>query len=202
MRPVSHICGRAAPYLKSDVDTDEIVPARFMPRDRSDGFGDTLFHDLRLDENGDERAGFVLNQSEYRNPAVLVAGQNFGCGSSRECAVWALQDHGIGCVIAMSFGDIFRNNALENGLLTVVLPADAVVELQDCVRNAAPCEVAVDLEARSVSGPTGTTYTFDFDPHAARNLLKGLSKIDATLARGVEIDAFERRYRERFPWAR
>lgn len=200
MRPVSRIYGRATPYLNSNVDTDQIVPGRFMYRDRRDGFGDTLFHDLRLGENGDERADFVLNQSKYRNPTVLVAGQNFGCGSSRECAVWALLDHGIGCVIAMSFSDIFRNNALENGLLTVVLPVNAVVELQDSVRDAAPCEIAVDLEAQSVTGPTGNTYTFDFVPHAKRNLLKGLSKIDATFARSAEIDAFERCYRERFPW--
>ena len=126
MKPVNLICGRAAPYPGSNVDTDEIVPARYLFRERRDGFGDTLFRDLRFDEAGNERASFVLNQSKYRNPAVLVAGSNFGCGSSREHAVWALFDYGIAAVIAPSFGDIFRNNALQNGLLPIVLPEAAV----------------------------------------------------------------------------
>jgi 3-isopropylmalate/(R)-2-methylmalate dehydratase small subunit len=201
MKPVTRIRGRASPYPVSNVDTDQIVPARFMYRNRSDGYGDTLFHDLRLDAQGNKRADFFLNRSEYEGPKVLVSGQNFGCGSSRESAVWALHDHGVECVIAPSFSDIFRNNALENGFLTVVLSEDAVVELQSSITNAAPCNVEVDLSTQLVTGPTGVVYPFEFDAHAKQNLLNGLSKVDATLGRRAEIDAFTHRYRQQFPWA-
>ena len=201
MKPVNLISGKAAPYPGSNVDTDEIVPARFLYRDRREGFGDTLFRDLRFDENGNERASFVLNQSRYRGPAVVVAGSNFGCGSSREHAVWALLDCGIAAVIAPSFGDIFRNNALQNGLLPIVLPEVAVSELLRAVADSEVPNVTINLEAQSVVGPEGSKYTFDIDPQAKKNLLAGLSSIDKTLALQDEIDQFERGYRAAFPWS-
>ena len=201
MKPVNLISGKAAPYPGSNVDTDEIVPARYLYRDRKDGFGDTLFRDVRFDETGKERASFVLNQSKYRDPAVVVAGSNFGCGSSREHAVWALLDCGIDAVIAPSFGDIFRNNAFQNGLLPIVLPEVAVSELLRAVTDSEIPNVTIDLEAQSVAGPEGSKYTFEIDPQVKSNLLAGRSPIDKTLALQSEIDQFERRYREAFPWS-
>jgi 3-isopropylmalate dehydratase small subunit len=201
MVPVSCVAGSAAPYPGSNVDTDEIVPARYLYRERRAGFADTLFHDLRFDETGRERADFVLNRPEYRGAKILVTGQNFGCGSSREHAVWALLDYGIACVIAVSFGEIFRNNALENGLLPVVLADEAVAELHRSLARARRRNITIDLEAQRVTSPTGATYHFEIDYHAKRNLQSGCSKIDATLARIADIDSFERRYRKAFPWA-
>ena len=201
MKPVNVISGKAAPYPGSNVDTDEIVPARFLYRDRREGFGDTLFRDLRFDENGNERASFVLNQSRYRGPVVVVAGSNFGCGSSREHAVWALLDYGIAAVIAPSFGDIFRNNALQNGLLPIVLSEVSVSELLRALVDSEVPNVSVNLETQSVVGPEGSMYTFDIDPQAKKNLLAGLSSIDRTLALQEDIDQFEQRYRAAFPWS-
>ena len=200
MKAVSRISGRAMFLRAANIDTDQIIPARFLHIDRRDGFAHTLFHDLRLDETGRERADFILNRSEFRNASVLVAGPNFACGSSREQAVWALLDYGVGCVIAPSFSDIFRNNALENGLLAIVLGEPEVARLQQVIEEAAPCDVVVDLEAQSISAPGGLTYTFAVDAHAKRRLLVGLSKIDLTLGQLPAIEAFEKRYRERFPW--
>lgn len=201
MKPVSQVEGRAAVLPDANIDTDQIVPGRFMHRDRREGFGDVLFRDLRVLPDGSESKDFPLNDSRYRSPKILIAGVNFACGSSRECAVWALLDHGIESVVAISFSDIFRNNAVENGLLTVVLAADQVADLQACIARMAPCSVVVDLDAQRVTGPTGTVYGFDFDPHAKAALSKGQSKVDATLQHRAQIDTFERHYRERFPWA-
>ena len=201
MKRVNLISGKAAPYPGSNVDTDEIVPARYLYRDRRDGFGDTLFRDLRFDEAGNERASFVLNQSKYRDPAVVVAGSNFGCGSSREHAVWALLDYGIAAVIAPSFGDIFRNNALQNGLLPIVLPEVAVSELLRALVDTELPNVTINLETQGVVGPEGSKYTFDIDQQAKKNLLEGLSPIDRTLALQEDIDQFEQRYRAAFPWS-
>jgi len=202
MRPVNRVQGRAAVLPDANVDTDQIVPGRFMHRDRRDGFGDVLFRDLRILADGSECADFPLNAPRYRDAKVLVAGVNFACGSSRECAVWALLDYGIECVVAVSFSDIFRNNAIENGLLPVVLAPGDVADLQASVARMAPCDVVVDLGAQRVTGPTGAVYGFAFDPYAKAALSKGQSKVDATLQYRGAIDAFERDYRERFPWAK
>ncbi len=200
MEPVTTITGRATVYPGANVDTDEIIPARFLYRDRKDGFADTLFHDLRLDHNGDERPEFVLNKPDLRDPQILVAGQNFGCGSSREHAVWALLDSGIRCVVAVSFGDIFRNNAIENGLLPVVMKNDQVAALSDSVSAAAPCEMTVDLAQQTVRSPDGTTFTFDFEAGAKAALLAGFNSIDLTIARMDEIMTFEDAYRHSTAW--
>lgn len=189
------------PYPAGNVDTDEIVPARFLYRDRKDGFADTLFHDLRLDAAGGPRPEFALNLPRYANPKVLVGGPNFGCGSSREHAVWALLDHGIECVIAPSFGDIFRNNALQNGLLTIVLAEAAVAELVAGLQHHEAPTMTVDLPGQQIVGADGTSYAFAIDPYVKQSLIKGLSKIDETLLLRSAIDDFEKAYRSRYPWA-
>jgi 3-isopropylmalate/(R)-2-methylmalate dehydratase small subunit len=198
VNPVKHITGRVALYPSRNIDTDQIVPARFLSRERREGYYETLFHDLRFDRRDIERSDFVLNRPEYRKPKIMLTGPNFGCGSSREQAVWAVLDYGIHCVIAPSFGSIF-NNALENGLLLVVLPTDTVLAIETEVASAAPCEMAVELESQRVVSPCGVIYHFEFNAYAKRNLIKGLNKIDLTLERRAEIDAFERDYVARFP---
>jgi 3-isopropylmalate/(R)-2-methylmalate dehydratase small subunit len=198
MTPISKIKGRAALWAASNVDTGQIVPSRFLHRERRRGFGETLFHDLRWDKSGCEIGSFVLNRPACRNPKILVAGSNFGCGSSREHAVWAILDHGIACVIAESFGDIFRNNAFENGLLPIEIPLAATVfappapDLQ--------FELEVDLGAQTVTTENGTVHRFQIDGTAKRNLMLGLTRIAATTELLPQIIDFEQTYRTRFPW--
>jgi 3-isopropylmalate/(R)-2-methylmalate dehydratase small subunit len=201
MDPIDRIEGLVAPYPFANVDTDQIVPGRFMSRDRREGYGEVLFHDLRFDPQGAERPEFLLNRPSYRGARILVTGANFGCGSSRECAVWALLDRGFRCVLAPSFSDIFRSNAVENGLLAVELPDDAIATLQACATERAPCTMAVSLSARQVHAPGMDALPFDFDPEARDMLMRGHGRIDATLLHRAEIDAFERDYRRRFPWS-
>jgi len=201
MTPVNVISGTAVPYPASNVDTDEIIPARFLFRDRKDGFADTLFRDLRFDAAGNARPEFVLNLPRYANPRILVSGHNFGCGSSREHAVWALLDSGIACVIANSFGDIFRNNAVQNRLLPVTLADDEVGGLLAGLQECDSPDVTVELEAQRVVGPDGTAIRFDIDSNVKQSLLSGLTKIEETLLRRAEIDSFEQRYWENRPWA-
>jgi 3-isopropylmalate/(R)-2-methylmalate dehydratase small subunit len=200
MRPLREIFGPAVPYSKSNVDTDEIIPARFLLRDRREGFSDFLFRDLSFDADGVERPEFILNQARYRNAKVLVAGSNFGCGSSREHAVWALLDYGIDAVVAPSFGDIFRNNAVQNGLLLVALPAETIDHLVSAMKEAGDANVKIDLAAQKVFCSDGHVFSFDIDPYDKKNLIEGRSKIDETLALESEIERFERNYRASFPW--
>jgi len=200
MRPIREIFGPAVPYSKSNVDTDEIIPARFLLRDRREGFSDFLFRDLRFDADGVERPEFILNQARYRNAKVLVAGSNFGCGSSREHAVWALLDYGIDAVVAPSFGDIFRNNAIQNGLLLVALPAETIDHLVSAMKEAGDASVKIDLAAQKVFCSDGHVFSFDIDPYDKKNLIEGRSKIGETLALESEIERFERNYRASFPW--
>jgi 3-isopropylmalate/(R)-2-methylmalate dehydratase small subunit len=201
MRTLREIQGTAVPYPKSNVDTDEIVPARFLLRDRKDGFSEFLFHDLRFDSGGGERPDFVLNEAQYRGAKVLIAGANFGCGSSREHAVWALLDYGLEAVIAPSFGDIFRNNATQNGLLLVVLAPSAVEHLLASQASTPQAAVHVDLTSQTVTSANGRAFTFDIDPCEKDKLLKGRSQIDETLALRSEIERFEKSYLAAFPWA-
>lgn len=202
MRSIGEITGTAAPYPRTNVDTDEIVPARFLLRDRKQGFADVLFHDLRFDASGVERSAFVLNQPGYRRAGVLIAGSNFGCGSSREHAVWALLDYGIGAVIAPSFGDIFRNNAVQNGLLLVALAQTAVDHLLELHRLRPEATVCVDLPAQRVHAADGQSFRFDIAPNDKERLLQGRSQIDETLALQTKIERFESEYAALFPWAK
>jgi 3-isopropylmalate/(R)-2-methylmalate dehydratase small subunit len=184
----------AAPFPQSNIDTDQIIPARYLSRSRKDGVSECLFRDLRFDSDGNEKAQFVLNRDGYRGTKIVVAGQNFGCGSSRENAVWALYDFGIRVVIAPSTGDIFYNNCIKNGLLPVLLPNDVCGKLIADITESPGAKIGVNLAAQTVTGSDGTEYSFDIDPFAKECLLKGLDEIAYTLSLVDEISAFENRY--------
>jgi 3-isopropylmalate/(R)-2-methylmalate dehydratase small subunit len=193
--------GVAAPLDLPNVDTDRIIPARFLRKRRSAGYGQFCFHDLGVRPDGTEDPEFVLNQPAYREAQVLVAAENFGCGSSREGAVWALAGRGIRAVIAPSFGDIFHENCLRNGLLPVRLPAPTVTGLRQAFRLAPGATVTVDLAAQTVTGPDGTPHRFEIDPSRKRALLEGLDDIGLTLGHEAAITAFEARHAVESPWA-
>jgi 3-isopropylmalate/(R)-2-methylmalate dehydratase small subunit len=184
----------AAPFFQPNVDTDQIIPARFLPKPRSGGFGQYLFHDLRFDKNGAERPEFVLNKPSCRDARIVVGNVNFGCGSSRENAVWALHDYGVEVVIAPSFGDIFYSNCIKNGLLPVCLPEAVVTDLLARISETPDLAIQVDLEEQTVTLPDGSKYVFEIDPFAKYCLINGLDELDYTLSHRDEIDAFENRY--------
>lgn len=192
MELFTSIEGPAVPMAQPHVDTDQILPARFLHKLRRHGFGQYLFHDLRFTADGSVNAGFLLNHPAYRRARTLVAARNFGCGSSRENAVWALWDYGFRVVIAPSFGDIFRSNCLKNGLLPVVLPPEAVAGLLECLTAVPGSSLEVNLALQTVTAANGTRHTFDVDPFAKHCLLNGVDELDYTLSRMDEILAFER----------
>ena len=200
MEPFTTFTAPAAAIDFSNLDTDRIVPARFLHNTRAAGYGQFLFHDLRFDTEGRDKPEFVLNQPASRGARILIAEENFACGSSREAAVWALADYGIRAVIAPSFGDIFFENSFKNGLLTVVLPAAEVVRLRDAVRAQPGAAVVVDLQAQAVTGPDGKSTRFEIDAFKKECLLSGQDEIGLTLAREADIAAFEERRRQESPW--
>jgi 3-isopropylmalate/(R)-2-methylmalate dehydratase small subunit len=185
----------AVPLPRPNIDTDQIIPARFLSRPREVDHGAFLFHDARrLPGSEEERPDFPLNRPEWREARIVVAGRNFACGSSRESAVWALFDGGFRAAIAPSFGDIFRNNGLKNGLLPIVLPAEAVNDLIAQLEARPGATVAIDLPAQTVTAPDGAVHTFEIDPFAKHCLLEGVDELAFTLGFEEEIAAFERRY--------
>ncbi|HET9577413.1 MAG TPA: 3-isopropylmalate dehydratase small subunit [Usitatibacter sp.] len=190
----------AAPLPQPNIDTDAILPARFLKRIEIAGLGKALFHDWRYTPEGGERPEFVLNQPAYGDARILVAGANFGCGSSRENAVWALYDHGIRCVVAPSFGDIFYNNAIGYGLLPVVLAEERMQALFAAIAKAPREAVEVDLPAQEMRFPGGGVASFAIDAAAKHRLVNGLDEIALTLGREPEIAAFEARRRRERPW--
>jgi 3-isopropylmalate/(R)-2-methylmalate dehydratase small subunit len=185
MEPVKRVSGKALPLGYSDVDTDQIVPSDALKRIERTGFGQFLFSEWREDPN------FVLNKPEHEGAVVLLAGENFGSGSSREHAPWALQDYGFGAIIAPSFADIFKNNCAKIGLLAVELPEEIVEKLLGAVREDPDAEISVDLEERAVRGP-GVETTFEIDDFTRHRLLNGLDDIGLTLTHEDELEAFER----------
>jgi len=189
----------AVPMARPNVDTDQIVPARYLRKPRKLGFGDYLFRDLRLDKDGRER-DFVLNKPTYRDAKILVAERNFGCGSSREAAVYALWDHGFRAVIAPSFGDIFFVNSFMNGLLLVVLPAADVAALIAALEAKPGAHMQVDLAAQTVTGADGKTYRFEIDAYRKRCLIEGLDELAFTLSQRDAIAAFEQKQAAALPW--
>ncbi len=191
----------AAPLDLPNVDTDRIIPARFLRNPRSAGYGQYCFHDLRVGPDGAEDPGFVLNRPAYREAKILVVAENFGCGSSREGAVWALGGRGIRAVVAPSFGDIFHENCLRNGLLPVRLPAAIVAGLRQALHAAPGSTVTVDLPAQTVTGPDGVAHAFEVDPFRKQALLEGLDDLGFTLRHAAAIDAFEARHVAAWPWA-
>ena len=189
--PLRPFTSKLVPLVVDNVDTDQIIPARFLKGTSKDGLGDGLFADWRYDAEGRPRADFVLNRPELAGRAVLLAGANFGSGSSREHAAWALTAFGFRAVLAPLFADIFRNNALKNGLLPVELPAAAHAELAAAVEADPDAEVSVDLEAETVTLPGGRTVPFSVDPFARQMLLDGTDELGYLLAQGAAVAAYE-----------
>lgn len=190
MRPVTVITGSMAPLPRAQVDTDQIIPKEFLKRIERTGFGEYLFYDWAHDVEGELDPEFVLNRPEYRGATVLVAGPDFGTGSSREHAPWALIDWGFQAVIAPSFGDIFRSNCHKVGLLPVVLPQEAVDALLDLASTTAEAAIVIDLDAQTVASPDAT-HSFDIDHFAKHMLRNGLDEIDLTLQQVAAIDDYE-----------
>jgi 3-isopropylmalate/(R)-2-methylmalate dehydratase small subunit len=188
------------PLDRRNVDTDAIIPARYLKTIKRTGLGEGLFFAWRYDMDGKEQPDFPLNRPEYRGGKVLVADENFGCGSSREHAVWALMDFGFRAVIAPSYSDIFHNNCLKNGMLPVTLPAAAVRSLIDALLAAPGGKVEVDLKGQTVTGPNGDIHAFGVASFAKACLLEGLDEIALTLASVGEIDRYERERRKVTPW--
>ncbi|MBP0494865.1 3-isopropylmalate dehydratase small subunit [Roseomonas indoligenes] len=199
MEPFRSLTAKACPLPMSNVDTDQLIPARFMSRPRSAGYGDFLLYDLRFDAAAVPRPDFPLNRPERAGSAVLVTRRNFGSGSSREAAAYALLDHGIRCVLAPSFGDIFSSNAVNNGLLPARMEEDAVEALLAWL-DAGNAEVTVDLESR-VLAAGGTRWDFAIDPVWRTKLLNGWTDLDLTLSHRTAIDAFMEADHARRPWA-
>jgi 3-isopropylmalate/(R)-2-methylmalate dehydratase small subunit len=194
------LTGIAAPMPLINVDTDMIIPKQFLKTIKRSGLGVNLFDEMRYDDQGNEIPDFVLNKPAYREAQILVAGENFGCGSSREHAPWALLDFGIRCVIAPSFADIFFNNCFKNGILPIVLPQEEVDKLMDDAERGANAVLTVDLENQTISGPDGGTIAFEVDPHRKHCLLNGLDDIGLTLEKSASIEAFEAQAAQARPW--
>ena len=200
MEPFTCFTAVAVPMDQDNIDTDQILPARHLMMPRDERYGGYVFKDLRLDQDGNEIDTFVLNQAGFRPSRIIVAAHNFGCGSSREGAVFTLVDAGFRAIIATSFGDIFYNNSFNNGLLPVVLPEETVQLLRQQLHEEAGAEVTVDLEAQTVTGPDQSVYPFEIDAHRRNRLLKGLDAVGYTLQYEGDITTFEGRYSIDAPW--
>jgi len=190
----------AAPLPLINVDTDMIIPKQFLKTIKRTGLGVHLFDEMRYDEEGNEIPDFVLNKPQYRNAEILIAGDNFGCGSSREHAPWALKDFGIRCVIAPSFADIFHNNCFKNGILPIALPAEQVEALMKEAEKGANARITVDLEAQTVTTSDGESFAFEVDAFKKHCLLEGLDDIALTMEKSEAIAAFEKQAAATRPW--
>ena len=201
MEKFTKLTGIAAPMPLVNIDTDMIIPKQFLKTIKRTGLGANLFDEMRFDRDGNEIADFVLNQPAYRDAQILVAGENFGCGSSREHAPWALLDFGIRCVISTSFADIFYNNCFKNGILPIALPQEDVDKLMDDAERGANATLTVDLEIQTISGPDGGEIAFEVDAFKKHCLLNGLDDIGLTLENAASsIDAFETQVKSARPW--
>jgi 3-isopropylmalate/(R)-2-methylmalate dehydratase small subunit len=200
MDKFTKLTGVAAPLPLINVDTDMIIPKQFLKTIRRSGLGKNLFDEMRYDQDGNEVEDFVLNKPAYRKATILVAGENFGCGSSREHAPWALLDFGIRCVIAPSFADIFYNNCFKNGILPIALPQEEVDKLMDDAERGANAVVSVDLEKQVITGPDGGSIGFEVDAFRKHCLLNGLDDIGLTMEKAEAIDAFEAKLATQAPW--
>ena len=199
MQPFTRLDAKVAPLPLANIDTDQIIPKQFLKTVERAGLAKGLFYDLRFDEQGREKPEFVLNQPAYKGAGVLIAGDNFGCGSSREHAPWALMDFGIRCVVSTSFADIFYNNCFQNGLLPVVLKSDEVQQLMDEAKGGNHL-VTVDLATQTVVSPSGATFRFEIDPNRKEKMLRGLDAIGETLQAANDIDVYEMKRALAQPW--
>ena len=200
MTPFTTLTGIAAPMPLVNIDTDMIIPKQFLKTIARTGLGKNLFNEMRYTLDGAEIPDFVLNQPAYRKAEIIVAGDNFGCGSSREHAPWALLDFGIRSVISTSFADIFYSNCFKNGILPIVLPPDAVAHLMDDARKGANARITVDLPSQTVTASDGTVFGFEIDPFKKHCLLNGLDDIGLSLEKAASIDTFEKSAAMQRPW--
>ncbi len=200
MEKFDKLTGVAAPMPLVNIDTDMIIPKQFLKTIKRTGLGKSLFFEMRFNEDGTENPDFILNQAAYRNAEILIAGDNFGCGSSREHAPWAIADFGIRCVISTSFADIFYSNCFKNGILPIKLPQEDVDKLMDDAERGANAVVSVDLENQTITGPDGGTISFEVDAHKKHCLLNGLDDIGLTLQKQSSISAFEEKQAANQPW--
>ncbi len=192
--------GIAAPLPLINVDTDMIIPKQYLKTIQRTGLGVALFSEMRYEDDGSEKPDFVLNKPAYRDAKIIVAGDNFGCGSSREHAPWALLDFGIRCVIAPSFADIFYNNCFKNGILPIALPQEQVDKLMEDAERGANARMTVDLESQTITGPDGGTISFDIDPFKKHCLLNGLDDIGLTMEKEDAIGEYEAKAAGTMPW--
>jgi len=200
MQKFTTLTGIAAPLPMINVDTDKIIPKQHLKTIARTGLGKALFDEMRYRQDGSENPDFVLNQTAYRNAKILVAGENFGCGSSREHAPWALLDFGIRCVIASSFADIFYNNCFKNGILPIKLPQQVVDQLMDDAKKGANARLTIDLEQQTVTRPDGEKIHFEIDAFRKHCLLNGLDDVGLTLQKAPAIDRYEEKQRLSQPW--
>ena len=199
MEKFNKLTGIAAPMPLVNIDTDMIIPKQFLKTIKRSGLGANLFDEMRFDLEGNEIPDFVLNKKAYRNAEIIVAGENFGCGSSREHAPWALIDFGIKCVISTSYADIFYNNCFKNGILPIVLKAEEVEELMKDSQKGENARIMVDLEAQTVHSSDGVEFSFVIDKFKKHCLLNGLDDIGLTMEKVSSIDEFEQRYQKQMP---
>jgi len=200
MQKFDKLTGVAAPLPMINVDTDMIIPKQFLKTIKRSGLGKNLFDELRFETDGREKPGFVLNRPAYRNAKVLVAGANFGCGSSREHAPWALLDFGIRAVVASSFADIFYNNCFKNGILPIRLPREDVDKLMDDAERGANAVISIDLDKQEIRGPDGGCVKFEIDPFRKQCLINGWDDIGLTLRNEKKIADYEARQKAQAPW--
>jgi 3-isopropylmalate/(R)-2-methylmalate dehydratase small subunit len=200
MEPFKKLEGVAAPLNMINVDTDMIIPKQYLKTIHRTGLGKALFDEMRYNTDGSEKPDFVLNKPAYRSAKILVAGENFGCGSSREHAPWALLDFGIRCVISTSFADIFYNNCFKNGILPIVLPQEDIDKLMDDAERGANAVISIDLEAQEIRGPDGGCIKFGIDSFRKQSLLNGWDDIALTLRNEDKISAFEAQRHAQAPW--
>lgn len=200
MDKFTKLSGIAAPLPLINVDTDMIIPKQFLKTIKRSGLGVNLFDEMRYDGEGNEIPDFVLNKPQYRNAEILVAGDNFGCGSSREHAPWALLDFGIRCVIAPSYADIFYNNCFKNGILPIVLPQEQVDILMKDAEKGANARIEIDLEAQTITSSDGEVFSFDVDSFKKHCLMNGLDDIGLTLEKAASIKSFESKLASECPW--
>jgi 3-isopropylmalate/(R)-2-methylmalate dehydratase small subunit len=200
MQKFDVLTGVAAPLNIVNIDTDMIIPKQFLKTIKRTGLGKSLFYEMRFTQEGQELPDFVLNQPAYRNAQILVAGDNFGCGSSREHAPWALLDFGIRCVISTSFADIFYNNSFKNGILPIVVTPDQLKLLMDDAERGSNATMTIDLATQEIRGPDGGTIKFDLDPFRKHCLMNGLDDIGLTMEKAESIDSFEKQNAESHSW--
>ena len=200
MEKFKPINSSAAPLAIINIDTDMIIPKDYLKTIKRTGLGKGLFAEMRFNEDGSENPDFILNKPAYRNAEILVAGDNFGCGSSREHAPWALLDYGIKCVISTSFADIFYNNCFKNGILPIIVTQQQLDALMEDAERGSNATLSVDLESQTINGPDGGEIKFDIDPNRKHRLLEGIDDIGESLQKKKSIDAYEEKIGETRPW--